>query len=113
MEIHVERGESGATVTVARVVVERVHPLLGLRSGGTLVTVYGAGLVDAASARCRFADAAVPARLLAPPSCFKLDSHIGYVRYVPGSEDLFYVPQRARVCRTGCRQGGHVHVWVM
>ena len=44
--------------------VHRVHPVLGLRSGGTLVTLYGSGLVEASASRCRFAEVAVPARLL-------------------------------------------------
>jgi hypothetical protein len=48
----------------ALVEVRRVHPVLGLRTGGTLVTLYGSGLVGAPSARCRFGEVAVPARLL-------------------------------------------------
>ena len=47
--------------------IERIHPVLGLRSGGTLITLYGTGFIDTASTRCRFAENLfVPARLLAP-----------------------------------------------
>ena len=47
-------GEAAVAYTYrALVEVRRVHPVLGARSGGTLVTLYGAGLVDAgASTRC-------------------------------------------------------------
>ena len=44
-----------------------MRPVLGLRAGGTLVTVYGSGLVDGAASRCRFGEVAVPAR--AQPLC--------------------------------------------
>ena len=44
--------------------VERVHPVAGMRFGGTLVTVYGTGFIGDASARCRFGGVAVAARLL-------------------------------------------------
>ena len=46
--------------------VEQVHPVAGMRFGGTLVTVYGSGFIGDAAARCRFADVAVVARLLTP-----------------------------------------------
>ena len=48
------------------VTVDRVHPVAGVRSGGTLVTLYGTGFVGDAAVQCRFASVAVPARLLAP-----------------------------------------------
>ena len=44
--------------------VRSAHPEVGVNTGGTLVTLYGSGLVGAPSARCRFGEVAVPARLL-------------------------------------------------
>ena len=44
--------------------VDRVHPVAGVRGGGTLVTVYGSGFLGDAAAQCRFATVAVRARLL-------------------------------------------------
>ena len=47
-------------------VVHAVQPEAGARGGGTLVTVRGTGFfADAAAARCRFGEAAVPARRVA------------------------------------------------
>ena len=46
--------------------VERVHPVAGVRLGGTLVTVFGSGFVGDAATQCRFALVAVPARMLSP-----------------------------------------------
>ena len=45
-------------------VVSGLAPWSGPVAGGTLVTVYGSGFVGVAAARCRFADATVPAVLL-------------------------------------------------
>ena len=44
--------------------VDRVHPVAGMRFGGTLVTVFGSGFLGDAAAMCRFGPVAVPARLL-------------------------------------------------
>ena len=44
--------------------VKLATPMVGVDTGGTLVTLYGSGLVGAPSARCRFGEVAVPARLL-------------------------------------------------
>ena len=44
--------------------VDRVHPVAGMRGGGTLVTVYGTGFLGDHEAQCRFALVAVPARIL-------------------------------------------------
>ena len=44
--------------------VKFATPKVGVDTGGTLVTLYGSGLVGAPSARCRFGEVAVPARLL-------------------------------------------------
>ena len=47
-------------------VVHAVQPEAGARGGGTLVTVRGTGFfADAAAARCRFGESAVPARRVA------------------------------------------------
>ena len=46
--------------------VDRVHPVAGVRGGGTLVTVFGSGFVGDAAMVCRFATVAVPARMLTP-----------------------------------------------
>ena len=35
--------------------VHRVHPVAGMRHGGTLVTVFGSGFIGGYAARCRFA----------------------------------------------------------
>ena len=50
----------------AEIEIERVHPVLGAREGGTLLTLYGTGFLDTTTTRCRFALVDVPARLLAP-----------------------------------------------
>ena len=44
--------------------VDHVHPVAGMRFGGTVVTVYGHGFLGDYAASCRFAGVAVPARLL-------------------------------------------------
>ena len=43
--------------------VDGVHPVAGMRFGGTLVTVSGSGFIGDAAAQCRFGDVAVAARL--------------------------------------------------
>ena len=45
--------------------VHRLHPVAGMRGGGTLVTVYGSGFIGDMATVCRFGDVAVPARVLA------------------------------------------------
>ena len=45
--------------------VTRIYPVAGRLEGGTVVTVFGTGFVTSVESRCRFADAAVPARLIA------------------------------------------------
>ena len=44
--------------------VHRLHPVAGMRGGGTLVTVYGSGFIGDMATVCRFGDVAVPARVL-------------------------------------------------
>ena len=47
-------------------VVDRIHPVAGVLGGGTLVTVYGTGFTESVASHCKFAGAAVPARLISP-----------------------------------------------
>ena len=51
---------------IAEAKVAAVHPVAGARYGDTHVTIFGTGFIEAALARCRFADVSVVARLLAP-----------------------------------------------
>ena len=64
--------------------VATVHPLAGVRTGGTLVTVYGTGFLGDNAAMCRFANVAVPARFLRAGQleCISpLPAVAGYVRW--------------------------------
>ena len=47
----------------ALISIQRVHPVAGMRAGGTLVTVYGSGFIGTAEVRCGFGDVSVTARL--------------------------------------------------
>ena len=64
-------------------VVQRMHPVAGMRDGGTLVTLYGSGFVGSGDVRCSFGLVVVTARLLDAYSVECVSPSAALLGYVP------------------------------